>query len=45
MTQLLDLPDLLLQLVPFCLQQLDVVLTLLVLLEEGLVLVRGLAQI
>ena len=45
MTQLLDLPDLLLELVPVCLQQLYVVLTLLVLLEKGLILVPGLVQI
>ena len=45
MTKLLDLSNLILELVPVCLQQLDLVLTLLVLLEEGLVLVRGLAQI
>ena len=45
MTELLDLPDLLLELVPVCLQQLDVVLTLLVLLEQGLVLVTRLGQI
>ena len=45
MTELLNLPDLLLELVPVCLQQLDVVLTLLVLLEQGLVLVPRLAQI
>ena len=45
MTELLDLPDLLLELVPVCLQQLDVVLTLLVLLEQGLVLVSRLGQI
>lgn len=45
MTQLLNLPDLFLELVPVCLQQLYVVLTLLVLLEKGLVLVPGLVQI
>ena len=45
MTQLLDLPDLLLEFVPVCLQQLYVVLTLLVLLEQGLILVPGLVQI
>ena len=45
MTELLDFPDLLLELVPVCLQQLDVVLTLLVLLEQSLVLVPRLAQI
>ena len=45
MTELLNLPDLLLELVPVCLQQLDVVLTLLVLLEQSLVLVPRLAQI
>ena len=45
MTELLNLPDLLLELVPVCLQQLDVVLTLLVLLEQSLVLVTRLAQI
>ena len=45
MTELLNLPDLLLELVPVCLQQLDVVLTLLVLLEQGLILVPRLVQI
>ena len=45
MTQLLDLPNLFLEFVPVCLQQLYVVLTLLVLLEQGLVLVPGLVQI
>ena len=45
MTELLNLSDLLLELVPVSLQQLDVVLTLLVLLEQSLVLVPRLAQI
>ena len=45
MTELLNFPDLLLELVPVCLQQLYVVLTLLVLLEKGLIMVSGLVQI